>query len=145
MGTPFNENQISGMLRSSRQPTTSPFLKPVNSSVFIELLLPATKYFIYEFSVNEGWGGGGELVLITKPQVGAVKTKRIEVIAHAYRVESVGAVWSRLKVSGGPANAAVRRRIGHVLNKVDLNLEIPLFVHGFALLNAHHYVRSHTL
>jgi hypothetical protein len=40
---PFNENHISGILKSNKQPITSPFLKPVNGSVLICLVRPAMK------------------------------------------------------------------------------------------------------
>ena len=78
-----------------------------------------------------------------EPEAGAVEAEGVDVVADADRAEAVGAVGRRLEVGGGPADAAVGPHALHLLDEVDLDLEVPLFVEGLALLHADHSVGAH--
>ena len=81
------------------------------------------------------------------PELEAVEAVRVDVGADADGLgAAVAAVRHRLELSGRPADAKVRLCAhAHRRYEVDLDLEVPLLVHRFALIHSHHDIRTHAM
>jgi len=67
--------------------------------------------------------------LLTSPEIAAVKAIREQIVSDTVRAPVVAGSWVRYEpLRVGPADAYVRRQMGHCLDVVDDRLEVPFEV-----------------